>query len=121
MHLARRLAAEAGEDAVAYVALFGLRRTSRTTRRAAAGTTRRLVLEAFRGVELLLAGREYERVATVLTSDLFVDEGQVQLTSLVWGRKPLRILKNRTRQEQASEARSTGALRSDDFRRWLRG
>ena len=72
VHLAGRLAAEAGEHAVLYVALFGLGNTSSATGCTAARTAGRLVLEALLGVEFLLAGSEHERAAAVLAVNFFV-------------------------------------------------
>src|SRR5262245_51707043 len=61
VHLAGRLATEAGEHAVADVAVFRLERLGRATRRPAARATSGLVLQAFARVELLLSRREYKR------------------------------------------------------------
>jgi len=72
VHLARRLAAEAREDAIAHVAFLGLLRLGRTAGCPAARTARRFVLQTLAGVELLLAGGENERDAAVLADDFLV-------------------------------------------------
>ena len=72
VHLARRLATEAGENTVADIAVFRLERLGRAPCRPAAWTPSRLVLQAFARVKLLLARREYKGGATVLAMDLFI-------------------------------------------------
>ncbi len=77
MHLARGLAAEAGEVAVTDVAVGLLEGAlAGPARRAAGLAARGLVHQPFVRVELLLAGREDEVGATVAARDLFVGKSQ---------------------------------------------
>src|SRR3972149_4757851 len=86
VHLARRLAAKAGEDSVADVAVLRLHRPRRASRRATAGTAGRLVLQPLGCVELLLAAGEDGAVATVLADDFLVNVGQLRCNLLGSGR-----------------------------------
>src|SRR3990172_5275333 len=74
VHLTRRPAAKAGEDAVAHVALLRLAQAVGLAGRAAGRAAHGLVLEPLAGVELLLATGEDEAVAAVAAGELLVDE-----------------------------------------------
>jgi hypothetical protein len=66
VHLSRGLTAEAGEDAVTHITLFGLGSAGSATRCAASRTAGGLVLQTLGRVELLLPGSKDETAAAVL-------------------------------------------------------
>ena len=77
VHLARRLAAEAGEVAILYVAVVLLKGALRRTAcRSARRATGRLIHEPLVCVELLLTTREDERLAAISADNLLVRKGQ---------------------------------------------